>query len=503
MATGSGRVERPDTLVVPLVVAGAPPDALRSRLIGLVEDVRAVEEAVAAIRLTEAGASARLALPEGLEVVVVRAAADTVDDVRAYAMAAGRACRRDRTVAVLPPLAQSRKAAEYVEGVAEGLVLGGYDFPGVAGLDGPEWDRLGSTASGSVSVVVPDELADAVRRGEILGHAANIARVLVDTPSSHLGPQRLARACAELGDRYGFEVQVHAQTKLERLGFGGLVGVGRSSVNPPVLVELRSGPTDQPHVALVGKGITFDAGGLSLKPTSGMLTMKADMSAAAAVLGAVMATARLAPDVPVRAYLACAENLPGPHALRIGDVITHHDGSTSEITDADCEGRLVLADAVSYAASQAPLQLVDIGTLTSSSGLGPDLWAGFGSDDVVAELLAAGAASGERGWAMPLWEPYRHGLASPVADQRNFDPDMTQPYGGILAALYLSRFAGEIPWGHVDLGLTVMRHSEDVYWSAGANGRGARTLARYLLARPASGSASSSASGTASRSVTS
>jgi leucyl aminopeptidase len=202
------------------------------------------------------------------------------------------------------------------------------------------------------------------------------------------------------------------------------------------------------------------------------------------VLGAFVALAGLGSDVPVRAYLACAENLPGPTATRIGDVLRHRNGRTVEVTDADCEGRLVIADAIAYAAEAGPAAIVDLATLTSSSGLGPDIWAGFGSDDaLLSEALAAGRAVGEPGWAMPMWEPYGAGLASDVADARNFDPDATQVHGGITAALFLQPFNAGVPWAHLDLGLTVMRTAPDRYWARGANGRGVRTITRLLLDR--------------------
>lgn len=466
------------TVVVPIGAGAEVPSVL----------VKALADAGVAVDVLETGSRLRLSEPEEVVRIPVAGGPDLVfvpvgdprpglpfHHVREAAMAASRHCGSEPAVLNAvgcwgDPDPGSAAAA------AEGWTLGAYRYRQdwtvadlLTRLDGAPVRHWGAERS--------------VQQAVVLGGATNLARDLINTPPGQLIPARFASVCQDIGHALGFEVRVHDHEELERDGFGGLVGVGRGSASPPVFVELRRGDGG-PHIALVGKGITFDAGGLSLKPTRGMLTMKADMSGAAAVLGAFVALAGLRADVPVRAYLACAENMPGPAATRIGDVLRHRGGRTVEVTDADCEGRLVVADALAYAAVAGPTAIVDLATLTSSSGLGPDIWAGFGTDDtLLADVLAAGSASGEPGWAMPLWAPYRAGLASDVADARNFDPDATQPYDGITAALYLEPFASQVPWAHVDLGLTVMRPAADRRWAGGAYGRGVRMLTRLLLAR--------------------
>ncbi len=462
------------TIAVPVGRSGELPTVLVEALVeaGVAVDVEAI---VRRLGLGKPADLARVLVADGPELVFVCIADPrpglAFDHVRQAAMTAARHCRSEQVFNAIGSWDDNLGSAE---AAAEGWTLGAYAYD-------PDW-----TVADLIARLDPPGVthwrADEVTQAVALGAAANLARDLINTPPGQLVPTRLAQICQELGQAFDFEVLVHDDAVLERDGFGGLIGVGRGSSNPPVLIELRRGSSG-PHTALVGKGITFDAGGLSLKPTRGMLTMKADMSGAAAVLGAFVGLAAVGSDLPVRGYLACAENMPGPDAVRIGDVLVHRNGRTVEVTDADCEGRLVVADALAFAVEAGPDVLVDLATLTSSNGLGPDIWAGFGSDSVVSEVLAAGRESGEPGWQMPLWQPYREGLTSDVADVRNFDPDATQMFGGITAALYLEPFTAGLPWAHIDLGLTVMRPAADRAWAAGAYGRGVRLLTRFLLGR--------------------
>ncbi len=227
----------------------------------------------------------------------------------------------------------------------------------------------------------------AVETGVILGEATGVVRDLVNTPGGELPPQALAAACRELGAAHGFEVRVLEREELERERFGGLLAVAAGSAEEPVLIELERGDRDRPHLALVGKGITFDAGGLSLKSPAGMRTMKGDMSGAAAIVGALVAADRLGLPSHVRAYLPCAENMPGGAALRVGDVVRHRNGLSTEVLDTDCEGRLVLADALAYAAEPRPAQLIDLATLSSYTGVGPELWAVLGTAPEICRRL--------------------------------------------------------------------------------------------------------------------
>ncbi|MBO9523698.1 MAG: leucyl aminopeptidase [Nocardioidaceae bacterium] len=468
----------PGTIIVPVGVdGGVPPTVLRA-VAGLGIDAD-LEAWAPRLGLRRPGDTAVLPLGSGADVLLTAVGgADPAlehDHVRQAAMAAARRLSPGGAAVNLTGTWSDEEGA--YAAAAEGWTLGAYAY--AAPSDGAV--LLSRMAPGDVRHAGPEEV---VREAVVAASATNLARDLVNAPPGQLVPERLASLCADLGAALGFDVRVHRRPELEAGGFGGILGVGRGSENPPVLVELARGAGDS-HVALVGKGITFDAGGLSLKTSRGMLTMKADMSGAAAVLGAFVALATLGSDVSVRGYLACAENMPGPSATRIGDVLRHRGGRTVEVTDADCEGRLVVGDALAYAVEHAPAAIVDLATLTSSSGLGPQLWAGFGNDrPLLDEVLSAGSASGEPGWPMPLWEPYRPGLRSDVADARNFDPDATQAFGGITAALYLRPFVDDVPWAHVDLGLTVMRSAADDIWAGGAYGRGVRTLTRFLRERP-------------------
>jgi leucyl aminopeptidase len=361
--------------------------------------------------------------------------------------------------------------------VTEGWLVGSYAFDAYRTTSArPPGEELVLWAA-DAEQARPDQ----VGTGQVYGAAVNDARDLVNTPAGDLVPLDLAARCQDLAGRHGFRVRVLQGQELADGGFGGLLGVGAGSTHPPVLIELERGRPDLPHVALVGKGITFDSGGLSLKSTSEMLTMKADMAGAAAIIGALIALEGLGSPTHVRAYLACAENMPGPSATRVGDVLRHRNGLTTEVTDTDCEGRLVLGDALAYAAEAGPAEIIDIATLSSSTGLGPDLWAVLGTAPrVVAGLLRAGADGGEPGWELPMWDAYAGHLRSDVADLRNYDLSIVTPFGAVLAALFLRRFAGTVPWAHIDLALTVMRAESTAAWSAGANGNGTRTLARYL-----------------------
>ncbi|MFG1907630.1 leucyl aminopeptidase family protein [Kribbella sp. NPDC048928] len=454
----------------PLVVAAGPDGALivpPGTELG--PGWSSIKQTVGRVRFPTGRSTVTVPCLDGAELLVVRwddADRRTTDAARRAGMVAGSAWWRSESATVCLPW-QLGFTTEQSTALVEGWILGGYRY------GDPPGDEL-------VRFAGPD--ADAVRAGVALGESTNLARELIDTPPGQLTPAALAETCRQLGATYGFDVRVLEQDVLLDGGFGGLVGVGAGSPQPPVLIELRLGDAGARHTAIVAKGITFDAGGLSLKSTREMLTMKADMAAAGAVIGAFVALSRLQAAIPLRAYLACAENLPGPGAVRIGDVLTHRGGRTVEVTDADCEGRLVVADALAYALEAGPDAVIDLATLSSTSGLGPDIWAGFATDDdLVDGLVAAGAQAGEPGWRMPLWEPYRAGLRSNVADLRNFDSGATQLYGAITAALYLREFVGEVPWAHIDLGLTVMKPGDDECTTAGANGRGARTLTRYFL----------------------
>jgi leucyl aminopeptidase len=459
-----------DAIVVPVLASGEVPAAALARL---GPTGRHLPPIAARLRLSDAGAHAWVSTqPDGPDLLLACVGAEaTVDGLRVAAMTAGAIADRPR-VASLLALARASDPTAAVA-VTESWTMGAYRFDAY---------RADPTPAVGEEVVMWDCDAGAVETGAIIGEAANSARDLVNTPGGDLPPLALADRCRELAREYGFTVTVHRGQDLVDGRFGGLLAVGAGSANRPVLIEIERGRLDLPHLALVGKGITFDSGGLSIKSNLEMQTMKADMAGAASIIGALIAAQRLGVAAHVRAYLACAENMPGASAMRVGDVVRHRNGLTTEVVDTDCEGRLVLADALAYAAESSPTHVIDLATLSSSTGLGTELWAALGTDRaLVRRLLDAGAASGEPGWELPLWEGYEGRLRSDVADVRNRDPTLAYAPGAVIAGLYLRRFVGGVPWAHVDLGLTVMRSAAGGGWRAGANGNGTRTLARYLL----------------------
>lgn len=288
-------------------------------------------------------------------------------------------------------------------------------------------------------------------------------------------------AVKELGAK-GVKVTVLDEKQLAAGGYGGLVGVGQGSSRPPRLVKLAYAPSKaRSRVALVGKGITFDTGGISIKPAAGMHAMTSDMSGAAAVLHTVVAAARLGLPVAVTGYLCLAENMPGGNATRPGDVLTMKNGKTVEITNTDAEGRLVMADGMVTAVEDGHDVLIDIATLTGGQvvALGNRVSGLMGDDDVVGAVKAAADAAGEQFWPMPMPEEIKAGLKSNVADMVNSSPDR----GGhmLSAAHFLREFTGDTPWAHLDIaGPAFNEKSAFGYTPLGGTGVGVRTLLAYL-----------------------
>jgi leucyl aminopeptidase len=332
----------------------------------------------------------------------------------------------------------------------------------------------------------------ALRRGlataVVTARAVHLARDLANTPSNEKDPAWLARRATRLGQQAGFDVRVRDEKALRAEGFGGLLAVGAGSARPPRLIELTYEPERParraPHVVLVGKGITFDSGGLSLKPRESMVPMKTDMAAGGAVIAVMTALRDLGVRARVTALVAAAENLPGASAYRPGDVIRQYGGRTVEVFNTDAEGRLVLADALAYAdAHLEPDVLVDMATLTgaASQGLGRRHGALFTADDALAaELSAAGEASGELLWRMPLVEDYRSALDSEVADISHISRDRSISGGAITAALFLREFAGARRWAHLDIAGPARADRAEHEVSKGGTGFGARLLLRWL-----------------------
>lgn len=332
----------------------------------------------------------------------------------------------------------------------EGLILGSYSYSGLRSEEDEDPTRQ------TVHVLADardKEIKEEFTVAQITAESVVLARDLVNTPSSHLYPESYAELLSAEGTKNGLKVEVLDEKELEKQGFGGLVSVGGGSSRPPRLVRLTWSPRrSASKVALVGKGVTFDTGGISLKPPAKMENMISDMGGSAAMVGAVIAAARLSLPVEVTATLPLAENMPSGTATRPGDVITHYGGLTSEILNTDAEGRLVLADAIARASEDDPEYLIETSTLTGAQlvALGARTAAVMGSDEFRDRVAETGRAVGENAWAMPLLEEHEEEIKSPVADIRNTHNSRN---GGMLfAGTYLSKFVGEdIEWAHIDI----------------------------------------------------
>ncbi len=350
--------------------------------------------------------------------------------------------------------------------------------------------RAGAAASRPARLELWDERLDAdalarvTDRAGVVADAVAFARDLVDTPANYATPAELARLAADAASDAGLRVEVLSGADLVRVGLHGLVAVGAASDAPPVAVRLRHRPHGGRHVSLLGKGVTFDTGGLDLKTPVQMSTMKQDMAGAAAVAAATVAAARLDLTVAIDSWLLFCENMPGGAALRPGDVIRHADGTTSEVVSPDAEGRLLLADALHLAATDGADAVVDVATLTGGGGLGPDLWAAVGSSEsLVQELLAAGRAAGEPGWQLPYLPGYRRFLRSPVADRRNMPTTGRYPFPTVAVGAYLGEFVGDVPWVHLDISAVASSDEPADPPGPRATGSPTRALVRWLQDR--------------------
>ncbi|MFJ3383090.1 MULTISPECIES: leucyl aminopeptidase [unclassified Curtobacterium] len=405
-------------------------------------------------------------------------ASSSSSDVAAVRSAAGSAIRQLPQAASIV-LALPTDSAELVDAALEGAALGAYAFTRHKGA--------GTTAPGrgaqTITVLAPADAvsgSDVTLRPAAVADATALVRDLVNTAAGDLGPSDVAAVATGFTEGLPLTVEVLDETALEEQGFGGILGVGVGSVRPPRLVVVRYAPESaSKHLALVGKGITFDSGGLSLKPAGSMLGMKTDMTGAATVLAATVAAARLGLDVKVTAWLCLAENMPSGSATRPGDVLTLKNGKTVEVTNTDAEGRLVLGDGLVAASLEQPDAVVDIATLTGAQvvALGDRTTGLMGTDDLVAQLRAVAESVAEPIWPMPLPEELDARLASEVADMVN--ATVGNPAGGmLLAGKFLQRFVGEgIPWAHLDIAGPSENKGGGYGWlGKGATGVMVRTL---------------------------
>ncbi|WP_214326678.1 leucyl aminopeptidase [Nonomuraea sediminis] len=390
---------------------------------------------------------------------------DGVEDLR---RAAGASVRS---------LTGTARAALALDGDAEAVALGA-----LLGAYGFDRYRTGEAPKAPVEelTVLTDADQAVAERATVLADSVKLVRDLVNTPPSDLWPARFAEIAEQTAGEVGLDIEVLDEKQLKDGGYGGLIGVGQGSANPPRLVRLSySHPEAAKTLAFVGKGITFDSGGLSLKPTTSMDWMKSDMGGAGAVFGALVGIAKLGLPVNVVGYLCLAENLPSGTAQRPSDVLHSYSGKTVEVLDTDAEGRLVLMDGIARAAEDGPDLIVDVATLTGAQivALGWRTAGVMANDDEVRELVveAAGAA-GEAAWGMPLPDELRKGLDSPVADIANLHPER---WGGMLtAAIFLKEFVPDgVRWAHIDMAGPAFNKGEPHgYTPKGGTGAITRTL---------------------------
>lgn len=373
-------------------------------------------------------------------------------------------------------------SAARVTAVAEGSTIGTYAFAGHKSSE-----ENGSEESANIELRILTSVADAdalTQRASVVARATFITRDLVNTAPSHLYPATFADEIEALVDHSKISVTVYDEVALAEGGFGGLLGVGQGSANPPRLVKLEYAPADaKGHVSLVGKGITFDTGGISLKPAGSMETMKSDMAGAATVGGVLYAVAELGLDVKVTGWLAMAENMPSSTGIKPSDILTIRGGTTVEVMNTDAEGRLVLADALVAATEENPDVVVDIATLTGAAmvALGNRTTGLMGADEVRAELSKAAATTGENVVEVPIPEEARAGFDSNVADMKNTG----ERFGGMQgAAAFLRDFVGETPWAHLDIaGPSFNESSPRGYTPKDATGTMVRTLIEFVANR--------------------
>jgi leucyl aminopeptidase len=465
----------------PVVAPGADAvdKAYDGRLAGVLETLGASGAEGEITKLpAPAGFKAPLVLAVGLGTEPEEGEAYGAEALRRAAGVAARALTGAKKAAFALPLADAADAGV----IAEGALLGAYSFDA---YKGGAKDGKGKAPLGEVALLGgkprDKEYKAAVERALAVTEELNRARDLINTPPNDLDPEAFAAVAQTAAKEHGIKVEVLDEKALEKGGYGGILGVGAGSAAGPRLVKLSYTHADATkHLAFVGKGITYDSGGISLKPAGHNETMKCDMSGAAAVFAAVVAAARLGLAVNVTGWLALAENMPSGSATRPGDVLRMYSGKTVEVLNTDAEGRLVLADALWAASAEKPDAIVDVATLTGAMvlALGSQTFGVMANDDAFRSAIVEAADEvGEPSWPMPLPEHLRKGMDSPTADIANMGERMG---GGLVAGLFLREFVGEgITWAHLDIAGPAFNESGPFgYTPKGGTGSAVRTLVR-------------------------
>jgi leucyl aminopeptidase len=399
-------------------------------------------------------------------------------ELRKLAGAAVRHLKSKSVKSIAMALDPEHASADFASAAVEGAILGDYE------PDRYKTDDDKKSVDRFTVVGAADDLEDAVTRGRIVAEAQNFARTLVNEPGNLLTPSKVAEAARSMATEYQLDCQVLDLAEMERLGMGALLGVARGSAEPPALIVIGYKPSQAnspAHLGLVGKGVTFDSGGISIKPSDGMEKMKYDMAGGAAMLGAMRAIAQLKPAIAVTAFIPCVENMPGGRAQRPGDIVVAMSGKTIEVINTDAEGRLILADALTYARKQGCTHLVDAATLTGAVvvALGHLNVGLFSNDNGMRDrVLQAAKSAGERMWPMPLEDDYKEYLKSAFADLANVGGRWG---GAITAAIFLKEFAEDTPWVHLDIAGTAWLDESKPFLAKGPTGLPVRTMVRLAM----------------------
>jgi leucyl aminopeptidase len=409
----------------------------------------------------------------------------TPDTLRRAAAAAARLAKKEKcaTLGLSLPIYQEDPALT-AQAIAEGAILALHQDSRFKSENKKSEDKTGKATVDHIHLLgLPGQEAS-LHTAQAICDGVILARELVSAPANVVTPETLAQAALDIASAHGLEAEILDQAQCEALGMGAYLGVARASELPPQFIHLTYRPAGTPSrkLAIVGKGLTFDSGGLNIKPTgSGIEMMKIDMGGAAATLGAAKAIAQLKPSAEVHFISAATENMIGGRAMRPGDILTASNGKTIEVNNTDAEGRLTLADALVFAEKLGVDAIVDLATLTGACiiALGDDIAGLFSdSDDLAGAIAAAAEAAGEKFWRLPMEDKYFEGLKSIVADMKNTGP---RPGGSITAALFLKQFVESTPWVHLDVAGPVWTEKENGYNNPGGTGFGVRTLVHWVL----------------------
>lgn len=371
--------------------------------------------------------------------------------------------------------------ADCAQMITEGTIIGAYKFLKYKSKK-ENSEETAEIKKFEIVELNPEKIEAAnkgLEKGEVIAEAVNFAKDMINEPPAVLTPTKLAEIAKSIE---GLECRIIEKDQAEALGMGAYLAVAQGSYEPPKFIHLIYKPADfsRKKIAIVGKGITFDSGGLDLKPASSMVNMKDDMSGAAAVIAAMKALVALKPDVEVHGIVAACENMPGCHAYKPGDILKAMNGKTIEVDNTDAEGRLTLADAISYAVDLKVDRIIDMATLTGACmiALGRMAAGIMGNNqELVDNLIKVADYAGERLWQLPLYEEYMEGLKSVIADFKNAG---TREAGASVAGVFLKEFAGDIPWAHIDIAGPAWLDKEIKELSKGPSGVGVRTLIYYL-----------------------